>query len=265
MMKWLCLVASLLLFLSSCASPAVPTPTAAPTPTPTQQSDPVTLQILFIGNSHTYTNNLPKMFARLAEAGGHKVIVDMSAKTGYLLEEHVTDPDTLEKIDSAKWDFVVLQEGMYLAPIESQREEHMYPAARILNQKIRSNGAQTIFYTTWADPLPIRDGRFDDYFDEQARISEGYQTIAQELDALVAPVGIAVEKSLQQRPDLYLWQRNDDYGHANGLGTYLVACVLYALIYRESPEGLSYMPRPEESARFLQSIAAETVLTNSTP
>ncbi|NIO68117.1 MAG: hypothetical protein GTN71_03430 [Anaerolineae bacterium] len=261
MTKRLCWIASLLLFLSSCA-PSAGTPSADPTST--QQSDPVTLQILFIGNSHMYTNNLPRMFARLAEAGGHKANVDMAAKTGYSLEDHVTDSDTLEKIDSAKWDIVVLQENMFIPGVESKRNEHMFPAARFLDQKIRNNGAQTIFFMTWASAWHIADNRLADFVDDQARISVGYQTIAQELDAPVAPVGIAFEKSLQQRPDLFLW-KGDDYLHANGMGTYLAACVLYAFIYRESPEGLSYMPRPEDTARFLQSIAAQTVLTDSTP
>ena len=262
-MKRLCSVASLLLLLSSCAPSAVPTPTAAPAPTPTQQSDLATLQILFIGNSHMYTNHLPRMFARLAEAGGHPVKADMAAKAGYLLEEHVTDPDTSKKLDSAKWDIVVLQENSNIPQVASKRDEQMYPAARTLNQRIESIGAQTIFFMTWASAWKIADDRFDDFVEEQALITAAYQTIAQELDALLAPAGVAFETSLRQRRDLFLWKDND-YLHANHRGTYLGACVVYALIFRESPEGLSYKDGlTEDTARFLQSIAAEVVLADS--
>jgi len=263
-MKRLCIVASLLLLLSSCALSGGPTPTAAPEPTPTQQSDLATLHILFIGNSHMYTNDLPRMFARLAEAGGHPVKADMAAKAGYLLEEHVTDPDTSKKLDSAKWDIVVLQENSNIPQVASKRDEQMYPAARTLNQRIESIGAQTIFFMTWASAWKIADDRFDDFVEEQALITAAYQTIAQELDALLAPAGVAFETSLRQRRDLFLWKDND-YLHANHRGTYLGACVVYALIFRESPEGLSYKDGlTEDTARFLQSIAAEVVLADST-
>jgi hypothetical protein len=264
-MKRLCLAASLLLLLSSCAPSAVPAPTATPAPTPTQQSDLETLQILFIGNSHMFTNNLPAMFARLAEASGHPVKADMAAKAGYLLEEHVTDPDTSEKLDSADWDIVVLQENGNIPQVASKRDAQMYPAARTLNQRIESIGAETMFFMTWGSAWKIADDRFDDFVAEQALITAAYQTIAQELDALLAPAGIAFETSLRHRRDLFLWKDND-YLHANHRGTYLGACVVYALIFRESPEGLGYRDGlAEDTARFLQGIAAEVVLTNPAP
>jgi hypothetical protein len=257
------LVASLLLFLSSCTPSAVPAPTATPMSTQIAQIDAPTLQILFIGNSHMYTNNLPSMFTKLANAGGHPVEADMAAKTGYLLEEHVEDPDTLNKINESKWDIVILQENSNIPQVPSKRDEQMYPAARALNRRIRSIGAQTILFMTWADPWAVADGRFDDFVDEQARITAAYRNIAQELDALVAPVGVAFEQSLRQRRDLFLW-KDTDYLHASHRGTYLAACVLYALIYRQSPERLPYRSGlTEDTTRHLQSIAAQTVLTDS--
>ena len=59
-----------------------------------------------------------------------------------------------------------------------------------------------------------------------------------------------------------LGSRGDDAGHASGMGQYLTAAVFYALIYQESPEGLGFLIRPEDTAKFMQSIAAETVLLN---
>ena len=95
-----------------------------------------------------YTNNLPEMFTKLAEAGGFAVRADMAAKLGYLLEEHVADPDTSMKIDSAEWDIVFLQENAGVPRLPFRRDEQMYPAARILHQRIDSIGAQTIFFMT---------------------------------------------------------------------------------------------------------------------
>jgi hypothetical protein len=58
---------------------------------------------------------------------------------------------------------------------------------------------------------------------------------------------------------LALW--TDDGSHPSEAGSYLAACVLYAVIVQRSPEGLVYRAGlAEKEARFLQRIAAETVL-----
>jgi len=44
------------------------------------------------------------------------------------------------------WDFVVLQEQSQIPAAEPVRSQEMYPAARILVQKIRQTGAQPIFF-----------------------------------------------------------------------------------------------------------------------
>jgi hypothetical protein len=221
---------------------------------------------LFIGSSHIYypraAVDLPKVFSYLADAGGHTVIVDHAAESGNRLQDHVANPETLEKIEGTEWDYIVLQEDMYVAADSTKRAEQMYPAVRTLDQWAKDNGAETILYLTWVNPGPILYGESDKYFDEQAKITEGYLEIAQELDALVAPAGIAFENVLRQEPDIYLWYGGDEAGHASYMGQYLTAAVFYALIYQESPEGLSFLPNPEDMARFMQTIAAETVLTN---
>src|SRR5208283_2631654 len=74
------------------------------------QANEACTRVLFIGNSYTYVNDLPTTFANLARAGGHKTEVGMSAQGGWMLADHVKSPDTLAKIDSEKWNFVVLQE-----------------------------------------------------------------------------------------------------------------------------------------------------------
>jgi hypothetical protein len=250
------------LIVSGCQPGATPTAT----PEPTRPIDPVTLRVLFIGSSHIYypraAVDLPGVFTMLAASGGHTVITEHAAVAGERLQDRVADPSTLEAIQSAEWDYVVLQEDMYVAGDPVKREEQMYPAVRTLDQWIKDNGAQTILYLTWVHPGPIRYGEIETYFDAQDQLTAGTMQIAEEIDALVAPAGLAVAEVLHQNPEIYLWYEGDDAGHASYLGQYLTAAVFYALIYQESPEGLDFLPSPEDRARMMQSIAAETVLYN---
>jgi hypothetical protein len=231
-------------------APVIPNATAAPT------------RVLFVGNSLTFVNDLPEIFAELAESGGHSVEVGMSAQGGQTLAGHAASPSTHEKITGQGWNFVVLQEQSKIPAIAAQRSEQMVPAVRLLDGKITENGAGTVLYMTWASRDGLPGAGFEDYAAMQAGIEAGYLEVAGEIGAMVAPAGAAWRRAMERKAELELWQR--DGIHPSPEGTYLAACVFYATLLGTSPEGASYLDGlPEETARFLQSVAAETVLGDS--
>ncbi|NIM93904.1 MAG: hypothetical protein GTO18_09370 [Anaerolineales bacterium] len=279
-MKKISIIVVLGLILSACSSSLTatetavqatqiktetPLPAATITPTasvvPTQEKP---LRILFIGSSHIYYSgtsyDLPKTFSWLAQSGGHVVEVARSAESGLWLKDHLDNQKTMNYLQNEEWDYVVLQEDMYMGARASDREEFMYPAIRALVEEIKKSGAETILFNTWVNPNPIYDGRMEDYFADQVLLTEGYLEIAQELNLLVAPVDAAIENSLKQEPELYFWAPGDEHGHASPFGAYLTACVFYALLFQESPEGLSFVYQPAETSLYLQSVAADTIL-----
>jgi hypothetical protein len=218
-------------------------------------------RVLFIGNSYTYVNDLPDMFARLARAGGQRVEVGMVAPGGWTLADHAGSSDTLDRIKSSKWDFVVLQEQSQIPSIEQFRTQEMYPAARSLVSQIEAAGAKPIFFLTWAHRDGWPENGLPDYESMQFQIDQGYLDIGKELGVPVAPAGYAWLVARRQDPQLVLWQ--DDGSHPAKPGTYLAACVFYATIFQKNPEGLNYLAGlPRETGRELQKIAADTALEN---
>ena len=221
-------------------------------------------RVLFIGNSLTYSNDLPDTFAKLAQAGGHEVEVEMQAPSDYTLSLHVRTPRALEKVEQQQWDFVVLQGHNYVAVDEERIEHDMYPAIRLLDAKIRETGATTLLFMTWGFRGGSPSYGYDDFFAMQTRLESTYTEIAEEIDAMVAPVGIAWKSAIEQDPKLMavLWDQSDAI-HPATAGTYLTACVFYAVIFHESPENLEFRDElSEQNARFLQGVAASTVLDN---
>jgi hypothetical protein len=201
------------------------------------------------------------MFAELASAGGHRVETGMAAEGGWTLSDHVNSSETLDTITSSMWDFVVLQEQSQIPAIEQSRSDEMYPAARVLVHQIEGIGATPIFFLTWAHRNGWPENGLPDYQNMQIQIDIGYLSIAQDLNVRVAPVGYVWMLARGQNPQLDLWQ--EDGSHPTEQGTYLAACVFYVVIFRQRPEGLSYMADlPEDKAQFLQQIAAYTVLNN---
>lgn len=219
------------------------------------------VRVLFIGNSYTYVNDLPGMFTELARAGGHTVKTGMAAEGGWTFSNHASSPETLDQLKSAKWDFVVLQEQSQIPAMQQSRTTGMYPAARTLVRQIRAAQAVPIFFQTWAHRDGWPENGLPGYEAMQSQIDTGYQQIAKELNVPIAPAGYAWFMAKRQNPQWNLWQ--DDGSHPNEQGTYLAACVFYAAVFRQSPEGLTYTAHlPQETAHAMQTIAANIVLKN---
>lgn len=128
-------------------------------------------------------------------------------------------------------------------------------------EKIEGSGASPIFFMTWARLDGWPEEGLGNYESMQSQITTGYLDIASELRVPVAPVGYAWSIARNQYPQLELWQ--EDGSHPSQQGTYLAACVFYAVIFRETPQGLDYYGgAPKEEAELIQTIAGNTVLGN---
>jgi len=216
-------------------------------------------RVLFIGNSYTTVNDLPGVFTNLARSGHHRVESRTAAVDGWTLANHADSPATAGKLASANWDIVVLQEQSQIPSVEELRQAQMYPAARRLISSIRNNGARPLLYLTWGRRDGWPEYGMPTYAAMQSAIDDGYLAIAGDQKVAVAPVGNAWATLVVRGAPATLWQ--EDGSHPTEAGTYLAACVFYATIFRESPQGLGYHSSlSAATAATIQSVANETVL-----
>jgi hypothetical protein len=220
-------------------------------------------RVLFIGNSLTSVNDLPRTFAKLAGSGHHHVSTAMQAPGGARFADQLASASTDQAIGANKWNIVVLQDQSQQASAAYFQSSELYPSAAELASKARIGGAAPVFYLTpaWRDGWP--DNGIPSYQAMQNAIDDGYVTVAQKLHATVAPIGVAwnAEVNAASGPDL--WQ--GDGVHPTIAGTYLAACVLYATVFRESPVGLHWHDGlSADEASTLQVVAADTVLEHGT-
>lgn len=223
-------------------------------------------KILFIGNSYVYTNNLPLVLYNLALSNGDTIIYDSSAPGGYTFEQHTTNATSLSKINAQNWDYVVLQQQSQMPSFSpSQVQTETYPFAAQLNDLILANDSctETVFFMTWGrkygdasncaiyPPLCTFEGM-------QSRLRQSYVEMADDNQALVAPVGEAFKyaRIADSTINLYI----SDNSHPSVAGTYLAACTFYATIFETSPVGLAYNAGLNATqALLLQQIAYQTV------
>src|SRR5688572_13432421 len=72
---------------------------------------PSGLNVLFIGNSLTATNDLPRTVASIAAAVGETIRVSSVTQPNFALIDHVNSGGAISTIRRGGWDIVVLQQG----------------------------------------------------------------------------------------------------------------------------------------------------------
>ena len=217
--------------------------------------NPPLTRILFIGNSYTGRNDLPGMLSRLAASAipPRPLETEKSLLNGMALKTHWDRGDALKLLEGSPWGYVSLQEQSTL-PFKNPARMHEY--VRRFDEAIKAHGARTVLYLTWAR---------QDTPERQAEITEAYMSIGRELGATVVPAGVAWQKVLADHPQIVL--HDADKSHPSPMGTYLAACVFYATLFGESPEGLWCGVRgvqPEE-AELCQKLARDVTKEYALP
>ncbi|MFI5225123.1 MAG: hypothetical protein ACHQ3P_00445 [Candidatus Limnocylindrales bacterium] len=213
------------------------------------------IRVLFIGNSYTYVNDLPGTFSHLAASGGRRVATDSVAVGGATLADALDSADRRQRMASARWGFVVLQEQSQIPASPQLRQQDMFPAARTLAGLVEAAGAEPVLFETWAHRDGWPEAGISSYGLMQAQVDDAYDTLSRELGVPEAPVGSAWSIVRGQDPGLALWV--DDGVHPTPAGTYLAACVFYATIFHADPRGLSFTDGlAAEDAHLLQETAA---------
>lgn len=177
---------------------------------PVSPGEPFDLEVLFIGNSLTYFNDLPAIFKDLAEAAGVNVAIGEIARPNYALEDHWADGEAQSEIARGGWDIVVLQQGPSSLP---QNRANLLEWSQRFAVEIRRSGARPALYMVW----PANGGDYD-------AVSESYRQAAVAVDGLLVPGGEAWREAWRRDPSLRFY--GSDGFHPSALGSYLVALAM---------------------------------------
>ena len=214
--------------LGACADVGYGPPPAPPLVPVRRSEDARPLRVLFVGNSLTFYNDLPARTAEMAVQDTLLRYPDLRAvvRPGYSLRQHWFLGEARDSLLASRWDYVVLQEGS--ASILQAPETTTAYVARF-DSLARTRGVRTVLYLTWTyGELPLA---------AQDSVTQAYVAMANGLQALLAPVGIAWKQVRQLRPDLSLYL--PDSIHPSPVGTYLAACTFVGTLYRRTPQGLA--------------------------
>lgn len=206
----------------------------------------VSKKVLFLGNSYTSVNNLPKMVADIANSMGDVLIFDANTPGGQTLKQHSTNVTSLTKIEVGNWDYVVLQEqSQYPSFPNQQVANEVFPYARFLDSIINVENpcAETVFYMTWGR----KNGDASNcpgwppvctYVGMDSLLNLRYRQMATNNNGIISPVGAVWRYIRQNHPSIELYQ--SDESHPSLAGTYAAACAFYSIIYRKDPSLITF-------------------------
>lgn len=183
------------------------------------------LNVLFVGNSYTYNNNLPHIVEIISEGTSTHLNTRRSVKGGAFLWEHWTGNRSLETrriIEEGDFDVVILQDNS-MATLRVPDSTLKY--VKKFTEFNLQHGAKTYLFNTWArEKVP----------QWQLTIDMKYQEAADASGAHRVPVGAVWQHAMDIRPGIDLY--NSDGSHPTPLGTMLTACIFVKAITGELPQ-----------------------------
>ena len=136
-----------------------------------------TLKILFVGNSLTYTNDLPTLVEKEAKSRRVKVKSTSLAFPNYAIVDHWNDGDLQKYIISERYDYVVIQQG---PSSQSEGRRMLIEDGARLKKLCESNDTKLVYFMVW----PSR--RYYHTFDG---VIKNHMDAAKENNAMLCPVG----------------------------------------------------------------------------
>lgn len=218
------------------------------------------VRVLFIGNSFTAVNVMPEILRSLAADGHTKLAFTMHAPGGATLAQHAANAE-VRTLLGKHWDYVVLQDQSQHAAYADLRADS--EAALLSLAKVaRDRGAKVLLFATWGyrdgDAMNVDGGR-DTYDAMQTRLDEGYAEMSQRSGVALVPVARAWSMMRREHPGIGLW--GADGKHPSLAGSYLAACVFYAVLLRRSPTGIKFTSGLSlAEVNLLQDVAARAAL-----
>jgi hypothetical protein len=203
------------------------------------------LDVLFVGNSYVYVNNLPEVFAKVAAGAGlESPHVTVHAPGGQTLAGAATNAELL-KILERQFDVIILQEQSQIpakAEVDLRVRRSFLDACQWFSGHVHQHYPNTrvVLYQTWArhpsvwttQPKEV-EGCGANPEEMQKRLSRWYAEAGQLIGARVAPVGDAWLANYHDAHPLMLHAA--DGSHPAPAGTYLAALVLVGTVYDIPP------------------------------
>lgn len=218
--------------------------------------------VLFIGNSRMYRNDLPSMVRAVADSAGAPVKYRMRtwALPGLRLEDHARN-ESVQRLLGQRWDRVVLQAQSAESMMgEAWRASFMANGRRLV-ESARAAGSPASLVVNWTyseAEFRRQEAPEGERVRVHGRIQGDHRALARATGAELIDVGGAFRRVEAAAPAIDLIP---DGNHPSKQGTYVYALMVYAHLSGSDVRDVRFVPDGvgEAEARVLREIVADQV------
>lgn len=219
-------------------------------------------QVLFIGNSMTYFNDMPVLFKDLAASKGKTVEVTSHTVGGAGFVNHINDNALYQTIRAKNYKYVVMQPGTGESAGYTHAVSLTAERGRKLRDSIRKySPCSKIFLYEIPYGVPSQT-EYNTYFNFQKIIKDSITKMSNLMQVEMIPAGESARAHYTATQDLALHGSYNDV-HPGPQGSYLVAASVYAALFQDRIfPSTFYSGMTQNKAEYYQQLADGTFFMN---
>ena len=235
------------------------------------------MNVLFIGNSLTYYNDMPGMLQKMMNEKNLDINIEQITYPGFSLYAHLENiveegsenqvrtrkksdqeiTETEKKIQEKEWDIIIMQTGGVTILIPEIRKEKVDPAIKEIMSLSNSN-SKFILFNTWTTKINYPKEYcysaivIDKYSSQGEKIcspeiangqeyfdalQSGYRELSDNNNISLTRHAQVFQETIGKYPEIDLLE---DAMHPSKEGAFLSACLFYKLISGKDPKSLEY-------------------------
>ncbi|HNP17216.1 MAG TPA: SGNH/GDSL hydrolase family protein [Fulvivirga sp.] len=181
------------------------------------EEKPFSSNILFVGNSLTYTNDLPKLIQEIGKEKGNRIKYTSLTLPNYALEDHWNEGQLQDYIKSEKFDFVIVQQGPSSQP---EGRTMLFEYGQLIKTLCDNHNTKLAFYMVW----PSRT-----YYHTFDGVIQNYTEASLKTQSILCPVGKVWKAHFDQTNDFSYY--GPDGFHPSLKGSKVAAKIIYESLF----------------------------------
>ncbi|WP_330489506.1 SGNH/GDSL hydrolase family protein [Tenacibaculum sp. FZY0031] len=174
-------------------------------------------QILFVGNSLTYTNNMPKMLAYIGNQQGVPINTKSLCFPNYAIIDHINDGKLQKLLAKKQFDYLVIQQG---PSSQAEGKRMLIQDGATIRALCKQYNTKLGYFMVWPSVS---------YYHTFDKVIENHKSAAQQNNALLFPVGIIWKEynTYKDKESLY----SLDNFHPSTAGSFVAALTIFHQLY----------------------------------
>ncbi|WP_232457103.1 SGNH/GDSL hydrolase family protein [Polaribacter sp. SA4-12] len=174
-------------------------------------------KILFVGNSLTYSNNLPDILEDIANKSGIEIKTKSLCFANYAIADHLNEGKLHKTLSKKKYDYVVVQQG---PSSQLEGKKMLIDDGRILKKVCDKYNTKLVYFMVWTSKK---------WYHTLDLVIENHKIAAKQNNALLFPVGKVWKEYNKHKNVEYLYSL--DGFHPSKAGSFLAALTMFHRLY----------------------------------